>query len=1560
MAQGGGSKRKRGDRTYSQDSFNESSRPSPHRPDSLRLAQQNHPNSPQHGYNRDSPMRGGRRGSRGGRPLNSPNGPSPPQRPPSSTSNSFPSPTLPRTSQPLEAEAKATSTNISTSTQTAPDADALPYYVYDDLTDEVVKSWSHSQKDTIVQRARSAKEAKDLPTIQRIYQEALRSGLDGRIPVLEAADTIKQIVNDKESHPSDPILDNDAAEDFLDVVAISHQYEGHHPNLQIILLNCGIPLELIRINLDDSLLEELQLVRKSFSQSAIRHGTNVLYRMKIHNLLREETEGYSKLVTELFATSDHGPPTPETIVALSTRVNAMIGTFNLDVGRVFDITMDVFAAVLVKHYRFFVKYLRASFWWPSTPSPKDSDEPSFGLPTLPKWALPDTHGSKTLTENEKIDAVNARQARDEKFWQRVEEIGLKAYFELGGRKAAPEASVGTEIMSKEEAGRYQEWLQQTGTLPASGNKVAAQIFGLKLRFYESPCRDEEDVMPSNLIYLAALLIKIGFISLFDLYAHLWPSDDAMDGVRAQKKQERDERDLARRPGGGQNALTRAGALSDDTLPLSSRKPLETPTPTPATNSIAKAENPDGQTAETEAAKKDLPEPVDQKIQLLRSLLCIGALPESLYLLGRFPWLLDLVPDIPEHIHRILHHSLSPVYEELRPLSNFDVIREPAQIVDPDQSSSQKGDLQLVDQPLRKVLRWPQMDKSDSSEGIDYRFYWEDWADNIPMCHSVDDVFQLCRTLLNLSGLKIGRDPLLLAKLVRIGMRSLDVNDSEHNNQRWFDLCKRLLVPALSFSDCNSGIVSEVWALLKRFPTAQRYNIYAEWFQGQTSRNNDLVVAFEIVKGKTKDVLKRISKTNTKTMARALAKVAVSSPGKVFEVALNQIESYDNLIDVVVESSRYFTDLAYDILTWSLVNALGKSRSRVQEDGMLTSKWLSALGSFSGSVFKRYSVMNPTPVLQYVAHQLRGGNSTDLVVLENLVHSMAGIIPDATFNDSQVLAMAGGPHLRGITLQGLHDKRHDSSMRTSARRLMRALINPKLAGFLLVLICQQRQACVFNYGEDNAPLKLLGNLFDEVHRVLTQYVDLLHTNLAPKDFVGLIPSVAELLGSFGIQPNVAFWIWRPIIAAEMVQHDRNSVPDKPVADEKTAAENKDDAFEAHKLKDTSALKIDESGKVDSTTNEGDKTREEAGASEDVAMEDAPQPDSQKLEQPESKFASHPVIQKVAESVRPQLPPATFEVLSQSFYFTFWRLSPYDLYIPDAYQDECRKLMSQIERSKTDRSDQSSTASRVREQHRKHWTEQHSKLSTEHKEHLSAHLRTRASLLKEKDLWFEQCSGRFEDLSLALLEYCFLPRMSLSALDAFFVFKMFKFLHSQGTKNFKTISIIDSLFNSKRLTPFFFMCTAKEAEHVGRFLNEILKDLARWHASAETFEKEAHGPKKDLFGFYVKGALLSHENFKTILSKWHAQLADALKACFGSGEYMHIRNAIIVLKAVVLTYPSIRFMGEGFARCLEELSKSDSRSDLKLAAVSLLGNVKRRESQWISKQEFSLVSSRACGA
>ena len=1587
MQSGRGFKRKRGDRTFSHDEGH-NNRPSPHRPGNMQLAQQGREPDFRHRQN-SYPAGGGRPGRGGGRGGFGPRyDAGPPGSPPDAPNNygqppRFGLPSSPSAPRDPPAFGDAVNANLALQQAAPEDAVSAPSqavpegepYVYDYITDDVLKVWSDSGRRSVVEAGIQARFDEDAIAVSVLFQELLKAASTNRLDVEDAGTVIKEILQGPPSadEPSASSL-FDATLLFLDSLTVVTEGETP-PIIGAFVRASGVDPGLMRQHLEVPLLESLGLVRSTFGRMSIRKTTNLLYRQSNYNLLREDSEGYSKLMTELFTTSNNEPPTGAIVTETFERVTALIGAFDLDVGRVLDVVLDVFASVLVKQYRFYVKFLRVSSWWPQQAPLRDRPGVMEASASLPTWAWPGVSHWQN-SEEEKALLRAQKEVRDRASWDRVADVGLKAFFEAGRHRISPDrfpeiakaAGDGPAV----EMDPVIEWIERTGTLPPSGNKVAAQLLGFKLRFYASETRDASDVLPVNLIYLAALLIKTGFISLEDLYPHLWPSDEKMESIKEQKLKEKAEKERLGRPGGGAaNALMTAGALPDDTLPLYNRSWETDPSRAQAPNRVGHGQERTNAAAAAAVEDKDkLPEPSYKKVLLLKSLLCIGALPESLFILGRFPWLPDAFPELLDYIHRLLHFSLDRIYKPLRPSIDLGSIRESKKIPDPpEQYDVPNGQLRLVKPPPRKILRWALPDKDDTSEGTDFRFYWDEWADNVPVCQSVDDVFLLCRTLAAFSGVKIGTDPVLLVKLVRIGRHSLTEDPSPTNTSRWVDLCKRLLVPALSLTRKNPGVVNEVFDLLKIFPTATRYYIYAEWFSGAVSRLPDIKSAFDQTRAETKDVLKRISKTNIKLMARALAKVTYSSPGIVFAVAIAQIEVYDNLVDVVVECARYFTYLGYDVLTWSLMQALGGTgRDRIQADGMLTSKWLSSLSLFTGRIFKRYSsLMSPTPILQYVAHQLRRGVTVDLVVLRELIVSMAGIIADSNFNDSQVVAMTGGPVLRQQTLLQLLDKRHES--RITAKRLARAMIEPPLAGQILVSIAQVRQTCIFSLPERDTPVKVLGNLADEIHRALTQYLDLLHSNLSPIEFGHLVPDVVSLTVDFGVDPGVAFWICRPSITREMTEFDKAKLPDVVLEDARSSSATDAGAAAGQSAKSvtvqtehstpTSGLKP--------TVSDGTPPKTTVLADGDSEMRDIISP----LEITNEPAATevngepepwHPTLSSLMGRLKGSMPEETWINLSPSFYTTFWQLGLYDIQVPTkSYEEEVTRLKNRWMLVRDDRSDMSIPGSVRKDREKKQLTETQDRLRDELKGHIQAFSRTKTRLLKEKDCWFSGFWARWDALNDAIITHCLVPRMLLSPADALYCFKMIKLMHSTGTANFRYMGLINRILRETRLANLLFTCTAREAENLARFLNELLKDLGRWHADKALYEKEAFGVKRDLPGFAKKLAkdrepesLLGFEDFRRLLYSWHKRLHSALKSCLSAGEYMHIRNAIIVLRIIHQHFPAINWIGQQQVISVTELSKSEKREDLKIAATSLLGTLRRREKLWLMPQAFNLVS------
>ncbi|KAK2734457.1 THO complex subunit 2 [Myotisia sp. PD_48] len=1543
MAPVAGNKRKRGERTWSGDSVHDASRPSPHRPSNLNLAHQQQSQQHQGRDGQESRGRGGRRASRGGRNARrASDGPNSNQRD-SPASNKIMSPPT-----AIERQNRPSTPNIRPE-PLAPPPEVKPHWqYYDYLTMNRVDNWTTAGRQAIVEIGTKARASKDTVVLGSIFQEIIQAAFESRIPAADAGNTVQSILRDSPDQ-----LPQDACSLFLDTLSILTENDSSNPQLRPLVFATGISPEVMRLQLEAPLLQSLGLIRDTFSRMSIRKQTNLLYRQSNYNLLREESEGYSKLLTELFTTSNNEPPSSEVVEDTFERVKAMIGAFDMDVGRALDVTLDVFAAVLVKQYRFCVKFLRASSWWPK----ENDNSRNHGMSGLPKWALPGSTGWST-TDEEREAMLLSNESRDREFWDLVRQVGIRAFFEFGHKPVTDEEKPTSISVAEDsttlEDDQEKKWIEQTGTLPPKGNRVAAQLLGFKLRFYSSNARNPSDVLPDNLIYLAALLIKVGFISLRDLYPHLWRPDEAMDTLKEEKLKEKAEREVAQRQGGAINALMAAGALADDTLPL----PPRTREPDTRSGTPSRDQEREKSAPPKPEDKEQLPEPTDQKVLLLKSLLAIGALPESLYILGKFPWLMDVYPELPEYIHRILHHCLSKVYNEAAPLAEND-LKARKKIVSQDQSISLSGKVKLGDPPPRRILRWALLDKEDTNDGTDYRFYWDDWADNVPICQSVDDVFALCGTFLNLSGIKIGADPSLLTKLARIGDHSLKIDSSDSNFARWRDLSKRLLVPSLTLTKANPGVVNEVYELLRHFPQGVRYSIYAEWYSGTTSRLPDIKAAFDHARSQTKDALKRLSKTNLRPMARTLAKIAYANPGIVINVAISQIESYENLIEVIVECARYFTYLGYDVLTWALINSLGqKGRSRMQESGLATSRWLNSLASFSGRVFKRYSsIMNPTPLFQYVCDQLRQNNSTDLIVLEQLISSMAGIVTDTSFNDAQLHAMAGGEVLQSQTMLQLLDKRHES--KTTSRRLIKALSDSKLAGLLLIAIAQERVTCVYKESESEAELKLLGNIFDESHRILTQYLDLLRFNYTPEEFDSYVPDAVSLIGEFGLQPEVAFWISRPSTAYKIV----NAA--KRIHEETTQAKDENDALANGHAATGEDITMGEDGETLDTV-----PGQEKGAMDivnDEELQATPRSSSPATISAEDG-AWNLVVGELMQKMSSSLPESLWEVVGLSFYTTFWQLSLYDIFVPEkSYSAETDRQKKRLIAISNDRSDVSSAGAQRKEREKRTVNELHDRILEETKQHINAFSKTRAKLQKEKNHWFSGMHGKHEALNNALMQQCFLPRILLSPIDALYSYKMLKFLHTSATPYFRTLGLLDQLFRHQMLTSIIFQCTSKEADNFARFLNEVLGDLARWHADKAVYEKEIYGVNRDLPGFAVRMDTdgkptmhLEYDAFRCLLHKWHKLLSTTIKTCLTSGEYMHIRNAISVLKGIETSFPSVSWIGQEILKCLNDLRTSDPRDDVKIPASTLIGDLRKRESRWIPVHEFKPVATPGPGS
>jgi THO complex subunit 2 len=142
-----------------------------------------------------------------------------------------------------------------------------------------------------------------------------------------------------------------------------------------------------------------------------------------------------------------------------------------------------------------------------------------------------------------------------------------------------------------------------------------------------------------------------------------------------------------------------------------------------------------------------------------------------------------------------------------------------------------------------------------------------------------------------------------------------------------------LVPSISHFPNNPAIASELWSVLMLLPYQIRYALYSSsrklGLEKAALRSMSrppkplLQIESEVNTSiSTKFIFKRMSKENVKDMGRQLARVAHNNPMVVFTLMLNQIESYDNLIEMMVDSFKYMGLLSLDVMGYCLLVSLG--------------------------------------------------------------------------------------------------------------------------------------------------------------------------------------------------------------------------------------------------------------------------------------------------------------------------------------------------------------------------------------------------------------------------------------------------------------------------------------------------------------------------------------------------------------------------------------------------------------------------------------------------------------
>uniref|UniRef100_A0A668AI57 THO complex subunit 2 n=1 Tax=Myripristis murdjan TaxID=586833 RepID=A0A668AI57_9TELE len=210
------------------------------------------------------------------------------------------------------------------------------------LPGDWIKNWEKSGKHEFVQLCKELTEKTDhgseVRDIQAALYELCWQVVQGNLKLDLAASVLGDMMELRDDMPS--ILADVFSILDIETGALEEKNKRDHYTQLVGACLFFLPEAILKERLDPETLESLGLIKQAhqFNQKIVKIKTKLFYKQQKFNLLREENEGYAKLITEL-GQDLSGNITSHLVLE---SIKSLIGCFNLDPNRVLDIILEVY------------------------------------------------------------------------------------------------------------------------------------------------------------------------------------------------------------------------------------------------------------------------------------------------------------------------------------------------------------------------------------------------------------------------------------------------------------------------------------------------------------------------------------------------------------------------------------------------------------------------------------------------------------------------------------------------------------------------------------------------------------------------------------------------------------------------------------------------------------------------------------------------------------------------------------------------------------------------------------------------------------------------------------------------------------------------------------------------------------------------------------------------------------------------------------------------------------------------------------------------------------------
>lgn len=638
------------------------------------------------------------------------------------------------------------------------------------------------------------------------------------------------------------------------------------------------------------------------------------------------------------------------------------------------------------------------------------------------------------------------------------------------------------------------------SLNGGGNNMASKV--LSNHIIENP----SDIDYFDMI---CILFKAGFISFLSIDSNIGPDDETLQNFSKQYNEELEKESLK----GVENPLAMAAALSDDSD--DEHEKSKEKTDDKASNSTKEEEVDDF----TILKEKILNSP---KLTLLERMLAHGCIIPSIHLLTNHRCLIYIKDSLPIFFGRLFEKIIDPIYEN-NVLSN-DQIKNLNSVSKYNTSNSEL--LSKKSRLTRNILTSDPL--KPFSHSFKYIFYYKEWIEWLPEI-TEENFFKIIYEFLSVFGPSLGKNPEAITKLCRIGRNAI-LNASESNKteimDKWIGIVRKFIFPSIPLLESNPMITSEIFALMKLFPFEKRYYIYNELII-RTSKDNLLVlVDFNKAEKEAKSILKSLSTETVEKDARKLAYLISTNPMATLSPTVNQIENYDKVSELVIYTTQYFNDFAYDVLQYVLLLHFTQERKSMQADGINQSPWVLRLSLFVAGLAKSCPTMDLTNIIIYIKKTLNKGNVVATTLLRELIVTVSGIRDLQEVNVKSLQLLNSGEPLQKVARHLIFDKRDDNF--AIAQKLVYMFVEQNAISEIIILLYKLN----LEANTYDSHYKILSAQSDQMNTLLWSFIELIHYCLSPEEFKENVFSFKTLTNDYGLPQTWAFHIWRKYIKEDL--------------------------------------------------------------------------------------------------------------------------------------------------------------------------------------------------------------------------------------------------------------------------------------------------------------------------------------------------------------------------------------------------------------------------------------------